>query len=303
MRAFLFLLLATTVSSQRKNLLAYVNNWGPCVSDNALSNYNIANIAFAVSYQWASPRVQCSTTCTVSPVDSCTGMNLQAYVNRIKARGARAMLSFGGANMGGSWQGNVNHCWEHCFSRTANLATQLVNIVRQFNFDGIDIDYEYFVNSTLHTQFLIDLTQRLRTGLGANAIITHVPMDADVVPGKLYYNVLQQLRNTLSFLLVQYYNGPNNPFTNWPGTLAHYRQVVTMMGGDASKILFGFCAQGCSPSATSAQAVAVLRQLDAAVPSNGGSFFWEGAYDLTGQWSGAVRQYYGPRAEANFTTE
>jgi len=295
-------LLVTGAASQSKNLLAYVNNWGACVSDTGLSNYNMATVAFAVSYQWAEPRVICSTTCTVSPVDSCTGTNLAAYVSRIKARGARALLSFGGANMGGSWAGNQNHCWEHCFSRTASLANQLVSIVRQFNFDGIDIDYEYFVNSSLHTNFLIDLTQRLRTGLGANAIITHVPMDSDVVPGHLYYNVIQQLRNTLSYLLVQYYNGPNNPITNWPATLAHYRNVVTLMG-DARKILFGFCARNCNPVATSAQAVAVLRQLDAAIPNNGGSFFWEGAYDLTGQWSGPLRQYYGPRAEANITSE
>lgn len=44
--------------------------------------------------------------------------------------------------MGGSWAGDVNDCWLHCFGRETQVVDRLVQIVTQLNLDGVDIDYE-----------------------------------------------------------------------------------------------------------------------------------------------------------------
>ena len=51
-----------------------------------------------------------------------------------------------GAGMGGSWAGDNNDCWDYCFGKEQSVVTQLDTIVRDQNFDGVDVDYEYFVN-------------------------------------------------------------------------------------------------------------------------------------------------------------
>ena len=44
--------------------------------------------------------------------------------------------------MGGSWEGDVNDCWKYCFGRETQVVDRLVEIVKENNIDGVDIDYE-----------------------------------------------------------------------------------------------------------------------------------------------------------------
>lgn len=63
-------------------------------------------------------------------------------MDRWRAKGKKVMVSFGGASMGGSWAGAVDHCWDFCFGKEEQISTALVNIVQEHNLDGVDLDYE-----------------------------------------------------------------------------------------------------------------------------------------------------------------
>ena len=45
--------------------------------------------------------------------------------------------------MGGSWDGDVNDCWEYCYGKEAKVVSRLVQIVNNMGLDGVDIDFEY----------------------------------------------------------------------------------------------------------------------------------------------------------------
>jgi GH18 family chitinase len=105
--------------------------------------------------------------------------------------------------------GDPNNCWDYCFGKEEQLATNLVTIINNQKFDGIDIDYEYCYDiagtqsgrcpqrSSLYTDvkaqtFLNDLTSKLRVKLDALQLtngynrghyeVTHAPMDSDLTP-------------------------------------------------------------------------------------------------------------------------
>ena len=72
--------------------------------------YSHIVIAFATSYTWASGQNNCDTQCNVaSTVPICNNANNQALVDSWRAAGKKVILSFGGAGMGGSWDGDSNN--------------------------------------------------------------------------------------------------------------------------------------------------------------------------------------------------
>ena len=170
----------------------------------------------------------------------------------------RSLLFFVYANVG-SWAGDVNDCWEYCYGKQQHVINQLDDIVRAQNFDGVDIDYEYHYDSQDAQDFLNDITVGLKTTLPAGQnIITHAPMEPDAEQGTAYYNILKNNAAYLDFLLPQYYNGFTRPAIDGlsdsstgsrPNALPHYNTLVNdMFGGDATKVVFGFCVSLCMHS-------------------------------------------------------
>jgi len=88
--------------------------------------------------------------------------------------------------MGGSWAGDVNDCWEYCFGKEDHVTDQLTTIVNNQNFDGVYIDYEYHYDNPAAITFLKEVTLGLREKLPTK-IVTHAPMDVDLVPTSEYY--------------------------------------------------------------------------------------------------------------------
>ena len=106
---------------------------------------------------------------------------------------------------------------------------------------------------------------------------------------------------------MQYYNGVTRPAMDGldgigsgsVSALAHYRNLVDdVFGGDATKIVFGFCISGCGGTGSNAnhnQAVAVLTDLAEQYACNGGAFFWVAQDDVGGSWGAMVDGVLQPR--------
>ena len=163
--------------------------------------------------------------------------------------------------MGGSWDGDVNDCWKYCFGREDYVVSRLVELVNTMNLDGIDLDYEYFLEDNLErgfTQgaaaiyFLETVTAGLRQQM-PDKILTHAPMDADAVEGTEYYEMLKKVGYALDFIMPQYYNGVTRPNLDGFSTLGegemapvdHYNGLLQVFDNDPTRIVFGFCINDC----------------------------------------------------------
>lgn len=234
-------------------MIAYLGNWQACPTPEQIAQYTHIVISFAVTYTWAPDKNQCRPDCSIgSPVPICDNLVRQDLVDQWRSMGKKVILSFGGAGMGGSWSGDVNDCWEYCYGKQQSVVDQLNTIVRAQNFDGIDIDYEYFYDTPAAQTFLHDVTVGLKTVLppGQN-IVTHAPMETDCQQGTAYYNILKNNAAYLDFLMPQYYNGYTRPALDGlsttsggprPNALPHYNTLVDdVFSGDATRVIFGFC--------------------------------------------------------------
>jgi len=113
--------------------------------------------------------------------------------------------------MGGSWDGDVNDCWEYCYGKEEKVVIRLVQIVNNLGLDGVDIDFEYDITPKVVT-FFNQVTIGLKNQLTEGSEITHAPLEPDITPGKMYYDdVLTVIGDHLDFLMPQYYNGYTRP--------------------------------------------------------------------------------------------
>eukprot|EP00565_Helicotheca_tamesis_P001321 CAMPEP_0185728828 /NCGR_PEP_ID=MMETSP1171-20130828/4230_1 /TAXON_ID=374046 /ORGANISM="Helicotheca tamensis, Strain CCMP826" /LENGTH=430 /DNA_ID=CAMNT_0028397575 /DNA_START=67 /DNA_END=1359 /DNA_ORIENTATION=- len=293
----------TAITAGNDNrLVAFLGNWQSCPTTEQLDQYTHIAIAFAVSYSWAPAKNICNTNCDIgSPVPVCNNQVNQNLVDSWRAAGKKVTLSFGGAGMGGSWAGDVNNCWDYCFDKASHVVSQLVDIVTTQNFDGVDIDYEYFYNTTAQQNFLRDITTGLKASLPAGQnIVTHVPMDSDLVPVSAYYNILKEESDSIDFIMAQYYNGITRPaidgFTGtgsgWMDASTHFDKISNeIYNNEPNRVVFGFCVKDCSGTGSntnSSQAAQVMADVARIYPCNGGAFFWIAERDTSGTWSSEV---------------
>jgi len=298
-------------------MIAYLGNWQACPTAEQLAQYTHVMISFAVSYTWQGENMPnlCSDTCEIAtpPIcdDAANPGQAAALIGDLKAKGKKVLVSFGGAGMGGSWAGDLNNCWEHCFGRETQVVNRLVDIVNELGADGVDIDYEYFYedgqNGSPFTKgkeaqkFLTDVTVGLRSAL-PKAEISHAPMDSDLEPHTAYYRLLKDISYTLDFVMPQYYNGVTRPVLDGiDGTgqgsvsaLDHYTTIVNeFFGGDATRMVFGFCIKGCAQTSSNAnkdEAAQVMIDLSKSYSCHGGAFFWVADDDRDASWSSSVNK-------------
>jgi len=291
-------------------MIAYLGNWQACPTSTQLAQYSHIMIAFAVTYTWSPVKNLCSSTCEIATPPICNNQANPELLRDLKAQGKKIIVSFGGAGMGGSWAGDPNDCWDYCFGRESQVVNRLTEIVRELDADGVDIDYEYFYEDNQNgsgfakgaqaQNFLAQVTIGLRNSLGTDRLVTHAPMDVDLEPHKAYFQLLKQHSYAIDFIMPQYYNGITRPITDGidgsgagaTDALSHYISIVNeFFGGDATKILFGFCINDCSGTGSNAngdQAAQVMIDLANTYSCHGGAFFWVATDDQQGTWSSTV---------------
>lgn len=303
------------LENRTDRMVAFAGTWQSCLDSAQIEQYTHVVIAFAVTYTWTETKNICSETCEIFDPLICNNSYNATLMDTLRAQGKKVMLSFGGAAMGGSWEPDLSlGCWQYCFGRETQVVQRLVEIVETYQFDGVDIDYEWYYEDNQDDsgfskgaeaiQFLSQVTLGLRQQLPPNAIVTHAPMDTDLLPGTQYFELLRTtIGPVLDFLMPQYYNGVTWPafdgFDNTSSTTigsitaaTHYQTLVQdIFNGDATRIVFGFCIRECGdynmPPFEAAKIMCDVRSL---YPDNGGAGFWVAGDDVGGQWSSVVNQ-------------
>jgi len=265
----LYLVLATTLSfafSSPFRMVGYWEDWGPKPSAHALQNYTHMIYAFLETED---------TSCKLNTPEP-------SVVQMFHNAGLSVLGSIGGWSM--------NDYWKNCNVNT--VVSDLVNMVKTYNLDGIDIDYEI---DPPNAQFVVGLSNGLRNAMPPGKLLTHVPMNNLVDSGASYWKILQQCQG-VDFISVQYYNDNPNPLTNPSAAIEHYKTIVNdLYQGNATKVVFGMCLKDCSGwNMDASHAASITKSLVAEFPTNfGGIMNWaENDGDIDGKWTAAVHQYF-----------
>ncbi|KAL3779789.1 hypothetical protein ACHAW5_005616 [Stephanodiscus triporus] len=307
-------------------LIAYVGNWQACPTPSQYDAYTHMVIAFAVSYTWAPTKNNCDQQCAIQLCPFVTILIIKLWL----IRGGlleRKYSQLWRRGMGGSWSGDQNNCWDYCFGKEEQLATNLVSIINNQKFDGIDIDYEYCYDingsqagrcpqrsasyTDLKAQTFLRLTSKLRVKLDALQVtngynhgryeLTHAPMDSDLTPStSKYFQILKARRADLDFLLPQFYNGVTKAHVDGFGGSGAGAMSAASLFSSLRMIcltwsptrLFSASASCHGFKRNAAQAVKVMSDLkiynNGQFSCNGGAFFWVAEHDTSGTWSDAV---------------
>ncbi|WOO79951.1 Endochitinase 4 [Vanrija pseudolonga] len=142
------------------------------------------------------------------------------------------------------------------------VANSIATFVKQYEFDGVDIDYEDFGAFALGTgaQWLITFQTQLRSQLGSGYLISHAPVapwfDRAAYKDGAYAAVYSAVGNTIDFFNLQYYNQysaftdctsliTDSGSTQWPGVAI--QQLHEQQGIPYDKLVLG------KPISTAAQ--------------------------------------------------
>ena len=82
------------------------------------------------------------------------------------------------------------------------------------------------------------LTSKLRQkldALGSGYELTHAPMDADLVPSSVYYQILKDQHMNLNFLMPQFYNGITKAVADGVTRGKQGRDSAISLGGSFTK--------------------------------------------------------------------
>jgi chitinase len=159
------------------------------------ANYDLIAVAFADT----DPSKPGGITFTLDPTLSSrlggyTAADFKADIAAKHTAGKRVVLSVGGQN------GTISVTNS---TAAANFASSALSILREYGFDGIDIDLENGVNA----QYMGQALQSLRSSFGSGLIITMAPQTIDMQATSFeYFKLALNIKDILTIVNVQYYN-------------------------------------------------------------------------------------------------
>ncbi|MEV8376861.1 glycoside hydrolase family 18 protein [Kribbella sp. NPDC056861] len=123
-----------------------------------------------------------------------TVAQFKADIAAKKAAGKKVILSVGGE------RGTISVANS---TAAANFASTSLSVLREYGFNGIDIDLENGVNA----QYMGQALQSLRSSFGSGLIITMAPQTIDMqAPTYEYFKLALAIKDILTIVNVQYYN-------------------------------------------------------------------------------------------------
>ncbi|HEY0474686.1 MAG TPA: glycosyl hydrolase family 18 protein [Kribbella sp.] len=153
----------------------------------------------AVAFADADPSRQGGITFTLDPtlagrLGGYTAADFKADIAAKKAAGKKVILSVGGQN------GTISVTNA---TAAANFASSALSVLRDYGFDGIDIDLENGVNA----QYMGQALQSLRSQFGSGLVIAMAPQTIDMQStSSEYFKLALTIKDILTVVNVQYYN-------------------------------------------------------------------------------------------------
>jgi chitinase len=153
----------------------------------------------AVAFADADPSRQGGITFTLDPtlagrLGGYTAADFKADIAAKKAAGKKVILSVGGQN------GTISVTNA---AAAANFASSALSVLRDYGFDGIDIDLENGVNA----QYMGQALQSLRSQFGSGLVIAMAPQTIDMQStSSEYFKLALTIKDILTVVNVQYYN-------------------------------------------------------------------------------------------------
>ena len=159
------------------------------------ANYDLIAVAFADADASRPGAINFALDPTLaSRLGGHTAADFKADIAAKQAAGKKVILSVGGQN-GTVSVGDA--------TAAANFADSALAVLRDYGFDGIDIDLENGVNSTYMGQALRSLQSRFGSGL----VIAMAPQTIDMQSTSFeYFKLALNIKDILTVVNVQYYN-------------------------------------------------------------------------------------------------
>ncbi|MGW1993959.1 chitinase [Embleya sp. NPDC001921] len=159
------------------------------------TSYNLVAVAFAEAdrTRWG------AVTFGVDPglstaLGGYSNADLKADIATLHARGQKVILSVGG-ELGAVWVGDN--------ASAAMFASTTTALLREFGFDGVDIDLENGVSPT----YMATALRAIRAQIGTSLIITMAPQTLDMQSNQAaYFQLALGIKDILTIVHMQYYN-------------------------------------------------------------------------------------------------
>jgi chitinase len=172
----------------------FANGATPLTLADVPTSYNLVAVAFGTATSTAG---QVAFSLDPTLASDLGGYTQQQFINDIAtmhSRGQKVILSVGGAN------GTVSV--DDAASASA-FASSVYSLIRQYGFDGVDIDLENGVNPT----YMGSALEQLEGDVGSSLVITLAPQTVDTQStGNDYFQLALGIKSILTMINTQYYN-------------------------------------------------------------------------------------------------
>jgi chitinase len=172
----------------------FTNGARPLKLASVPTSYNIVSVAFGNATSTPGQVSFSIDSGLSSALGGYTDAQFISDIQTLHSRGQKVVLSVGGQN------GTVSVADS---TSAANFASSIYSIIKQYGFDGVDIDLENSLNPTYMAQAL----KTLSSNVGPTLIITLAPQTIDVQStGGSYFQLALNIKNILTIMNTQYYN-------------------------------------------------------------------------------------------------
>ncbi len=172
----------------------FANGATPLTLASVPTSYNLVAVAFGTA---TSTPGQVAFSLDPTLASDLGGYTQQQFINDIAtmhSRGQKVILSVGGAN-GTVSVGDA--------ASASAFASSVDSLIKQYGFDGVDIDLENGVNPT----FMASALEQLEGDVGSSLIITLAPQTVDTQStGNDYFQLALNIKSILTMINTQYYN-------------------------------------------------------------------------------------------------
>jgi chitinase len=172
----------------------FTNGADPLTLADVPSSYNLVAVAFGTATTTPGQVAFSLDPTLASTLGGYTGAQFTADIATLRARGQKVILSVGGQDGAISVSDAAS---------ASAFASSVYALIKQYGFDGVDIDLENGVNPT----YMASALQQLEGDAGSSLIITLAPQTVDTQSaGSDYLALALDIKSILTMINTQYYN-------------------------------------------------------------------------------------------------